>query len=153
MEFSQNTQNVHPGKNRRVYLQSEFDEIYRAKQAANDFSLRKCFVNWQNQYLNKNGDISSFSILRKTVLGFFPIINNLRHYKIKDDLLRDVIAGLTVFVMAIPQGMAYGILTGMGAIYGLYSSTFPLFVYFLLGTSRQTNLGTRVKTHFCKIND
>ena len=54
-------------------------------------------------------------------------------YRFKKDLIRDIIAGITVFVMAIPQGMAYGALTGLGAPYGIYTSTFPVFIYFFLG--------------------
>ena len=43
--------------------------------------------------------------------------------------------------MAVPQGLAYAILAGMPPIYGLYSCTFPLLVYSLLGTSGQIALG------------
>ena len=66
----------------------------------------------------------------------------MRTFNPKRDLLKDVLAGFTVFVMAIPQGMAYGVLTGLGPVYGLYTSTFPIPLYFLLGTSRHLAIGT-----------
>ncbi len=50
-------------------------------------------------------------------------------------------AGLTVGVMLIPQGMAYGMLAGLPPIYGLYASIVPLFLYAFLGTSRQLSVG------------
>ena len=53
----------------------------------------------------------------------------------------DVLAGLTVGVMAIPQSMAYALLAGLSPIYGLYTSLVPPFVYALLGGSRQLHVG------------
>lgn len=53
----------------------------------------------------------------------------------------DLIAGLTVCVMLVPQGMAYSMLAGMPPIYGLYGGLIPLFLYGILGTSRQLSLG------------
>ncbi|MDX1545647.1 MAG: sulfate permease [Rhodothermales bacterium] len=54
----------------------------------------------------------------------------------------DVLAGLTVGVMLIPQAMAYALLAGVPPIYGLYASVAPLVVYALLGTSRHLAVGT-----------
>jgi sulfate permease, SulP family len=53
----------------------------------------------------------------------------------------DLIAGLTIFVFLIPQGMAYAILAGMPPVYGLYTSIVPLFAYAIFGTSQQLSLG------------
>lgn len=57
------------------------------------------------------------------------------------DLKPDVIAGLTVGIMLIPQGMAYAMLAGLPPIYGLYASTVPVIVYGLFGTCRQLSVG------------
>lgn len=59
----------------------------------------------------------------------------------RPSLQRDLVAGLTVGVMLIPQGMAYAVLGGLPPIYGLYASLVPLLVYPLLGTSRQLITG------------
>jgi SulP family sulfate permease len=50
-------------------------------------------------------------------------------------------AGLIVFVLLIPQGMAYALLAGLPPVYGLYSSTVGLFVYALMGSCRQISMG------------
>lgn len=53
----------------------------------------------------------------------------------------DLLAGLTVGVVLIPQGMAYALLAGVPPVYGLYASLVPLVLYTLLGTSRQLAVG------------
>ena len=54
----------------------------------------------------------------------------------------DAIAGLTVGVMLVPQGMAYAMLAGLPPVYGLYASLIPLILYPLLGTARHVAIGT-----------
>jgi sulfate permease, SulP family len=53
----------------------------------------------------------------------------------------DVIAGLTIAAMLVPQSMAYAALAGMPPVAGLYAATVPLVVYALLGTSGQLAFG------------
>lgn len=53
----------------------------------------------------------------------------------------DLLAGLTVAAMLVPQGMAYASLAGMPPVAGLYASTVPLLVYAVLGTSGQLAFG------------
>lgn len=65
----------------------------------------------------------------------------IRQYKDADLLKGDLNAGLTVGVMLIPQGMAYAMIAGLPAIYGLYASTIPLIIYALLGSSSQLAVG------------
>ncbi len=59
----------------------------------------------------------------------------------RDDITGDLVAGLTVGVMLIPQGMAYALLAGLPPIYGLYASLVPLLVYALFGSSRHLAVG------------
>jgi SulP family sulfate permease len=53
----------------------------------------------------------------------------------------DLVAGITVAVLLIPQGMAYAMIAGLPAIYGLYSALVPQIIYAFLGTSRQLAVG------------
>ncbi|MEM1120001.1 MAG: solute carrier family 26 protein [Bacteroidota bacterium] len=76
----------------------------------------------------------------KILSRIFPIVESTKGYTaniFKDDL----IAGLTVGIMLVPQGMAYALLAGMPPIYGLYGGLVPLFLYALFGTSRQMSVG------------
>ncbi len=71
---------------------------------------------------------------------YLPIFGWLPNYRA--ELFRsDMVAGITVGVMLIPQGMAYAMLAGLPPIYGLYASILPLVIYAVLGTSRQLAVG------------
>ena len=52
-----------------------------------------------------------------------------------------MLAGITVAVLLIPQGMAYALIAGLPPIYGLYAALTPQIVYAFLGTSRQLAVG------------
>ena len=69
-----------------------------------------------------------------------PILDWLPSYT-RPDFGKDLIGGLTVGVMLVPQGMAYALLAGMPPIYGLYGGLIPLFLYAIFGTSRQMSIG------------
>ncbi|MFK7771886.1 MAG: SulP family inorganic anion transporter [Saprospiraceae bacterium] len=72
--------------------------------------------------------------------SLFPIVENFSTHS-SQDWRKDIIAGITVAVMLVPQGMAYAMLAGMPPIYGLYGGLIPLFLYAILGTSRQMSIG------------
>ncbi len=74
------------------------------------------------------------------IKSLLPISDWLPNYK-KAAFRADLLAGITVAVMLVPQGMAYALLAGMPPIYGLYAGLIPLFLYAILGTSRQLSIG------------
>jgi len=76
-----------------------------------------------------------------TLYRIFPILSWAPQYRWRNYLKDDIIAGVTVGVMLIAQGMAYAKLAGLSPEYGLYSSGLPLFIYPLFGTSRHLGVG------------
>ena len=56
-------------------------------------------------------------------------------------LKSDILAGLTVALVLIPQSMAYAELAGLPAYYGLYASFLPPMIAALFGSSRQLATG------------
>lgn len=56
-------------------------------------------------------------------------------------LPKDGVAGIVVTMMLIPQSMAYAIVAGLPAQYGMYASILPLIAYALLGTSMTMAVG------------
>ncbi len=59
-----------------------------------------------------------------------------------ENLRFDVLAGLTTAAVVIPKSMAYAIIAGLPVQSGLYVAIVPMFVYAVLGTSRQLSVST-----------
>ncbi|XP_057979499.1 sulfate transporter 4.1, chloroplastic-like [Malania oleifera] len=72
---------------------------------------------------------------------FLPCYRWIRTYKWREYLQVDLMAGITVGIMLVPQAMSYAKLAGLEAIYGLYSGFVPIFVYAVFGSSRQLAIG------------
>lgn len=64
----------------------------------------------------------------------------LQSYR-RDALAGDLVAGLIVTVMLVPQSLAYAMLAGLPAHMGLYASVLPIIAYALLGSSMTLAVG------------
>lgn len=73
-------------------------------------------------------------------MTYFPLLEQMKGYN-RVAFKGDLIAGLSVWILLIPQTMAYAMLAGMPPIYGLYGGLIPPLIYGLLGTARQLSLG------------
>ncbi|XP_051145518.1 probable sulfate transporter 3.3 [Andrographis paniculata] len=70
----------------------------------------------------------------------FPILHWGPKYKLQ--LLKsDIVSGLTIASLAIPQGISYAKLANLPPIVGLYSSFVPPLIYAVLGSSRDLAVG------------
>jgi Sulfate permease family len=74
-------------------------------------------------------------------LSLLPLYKWLKVYEWKRTLPKDLVAGLTVGVMIIPQSMSYAKLAGLPVEYGLYSALVPVYAYAMFGSSRQLAVG------------
>jgi high affinity sulfate transporter 1 len=74
-----------------------------------------------------------------------PILDWLPSYR-REWLLPDVLAGVAVWAVMVPEGMAYSGIVGVPPIMGLYTIIPPLVVYALLGTSRVLVVGPDTAT-------
>jgi SulP family sulfate permease len=72
---------------------------------------------------------------------FFPFYQWLGELRNGETLRADIIAGITVALVLIPQSMAYAQLAGLPAYYGLYASFLPPMVAAFFGSSRQLATG------------
>lgn len=64
----------------------------------------------------------------------------LRQYN-KENLTKDMVAGLIIMAVSIPISMGYAQIAGLPAVYGLYGSVFPILVFALFSTSPQFIFG------------
>lgn len=78
------------------------------------------------------------SATKHYLLDKVPIVSWLPRYHLSW-LLTDMIAGLTIGVMLIPQGLAYAKIATIPIQNGLYSSWIPAAVYVFMGTSKGEN--------------
>jgi len=53
----------------------------------------------------------------------------------------DLVAGITVGIILIPQGIAYALIAGLPPTYGLYCALVPQVMYAIFGSSRQVAIG------------
>ncbi len=74
-------------------------------------------------------------------LMFVPFISWIGECKDKDVIRADILAGVTVAAVLVPQSMAYAQLAGLPAYYGLYASFLPPMVAAIFGSSRQLATG------------
>ena len=78
--------------------------------------------------------------MKKILFTYLPITQWLPDYSL-GKLQSDVVAGLTVGLMIIPQALAYADIADLPVEYGLYSSFMGCFVYCFLGTSKDIAIG------------
>ncbi|GMY39129.1 high affinity sulfate transporter 2-like [Fagus crenata] len=72
--------------------------------------------------------------------AIFPIFRWGRSYNLKK-LKGDIIAGLTIASLCVPQDIAYSKLANLDPQYGLYSSFVPPLIYAFMGSSRDIAIG------------
>jgi high affinity sulfate transporter 1 len=76
---------------------------------------------------------------------WLPVLNWTTAYR-REWLLPDVFAGLALWAVMVPEGMAYAGIVGVPPIMGLYTIVPALIAYALLGTSRQLVVGPDTAT-------
>ncbi|KAK7132426.1 hypothetical protein R3I93_018842 [Phoxinus phoxinus] len=119
---------------RNIYTEDRFRQTYgteaqsSGRERLRDRLAQRC----------RCSQVECVHLLKKRL----PVCSWLPKYKLKKWLVGDIIAGLTVGIVHIPQGMAFALLTSVAPVYGLYTSFFPVVLYMLFGTGHHVSTGT-----------
>lgn len=98
-------------------------------------------LSWQNRCERLSSRLTSRN-LAQWLQRRFPVFDVFRTYRFRKFVIGDIIAGLSVGIVNIPQSLGYARLADVPVILGLYTSVFPVFVYFIFGSSRHVSIGT-----------
>ncbi|KAJ4835633.1 putative sulfate transporter 3.5 [Turnera subulata] len=79
--------------------------------------------------------------VKKVLQYFVPIFDWLPQYNLQKFKF-DLLAGITITTLAIPQGISYAKLAELPPIIGLYSSFIPPIIYTIFGSSKHLAVGT-----------
>jgi high affinity sulfate transporter 1 len=75
----------------------------------------------------------------------FPIFGSLRGYR-RSWLRGDLVAGLTVWAVLVPEALAYASIAGVSPVIGLYAAPGALLLYAAFGSSRHLIVGPMAAT-------
>ncbi len=116
---------------------SKFLEINFKYLKNNDDNIIKDSIQYLKKYY-KPSVVNCRRFLYKRI----PPIEWIPTYDLKQYLAKDLIGGITVGLIQIPQCMAYSLSAGLSVYSGLYVTFFNCLLYFLFGTSRHISPDT-----------
>ncbi|MCB1683212.1 MAG: SulP family inorganic anion transporter, partial [Pseudomonadales bacterium] len=82
----------------------------------------------------------AFELRVKNWRSYLPILDVVRDYR-KSDFPHDLIAGVIVGMITVPQAIAYAFLAGLPPQAGLYACLAPMLIYAMLGSSKKLVVG------------
>ncbi|KAF3015651.1 Sulfate permease 2 [Neopestalotiopsis sp. 37M] len=89
---------------------------------------------WFSEIIPSGKDITNY------FRSIFPFLSWIGFYNLQW-LIGDLVAGITIGAVVVPQGMAYAKLANLPVQYGLYSSFMGVLIYWFFATSKDITIG------------
>ncbi|KAF5022738.1 hypothetical protein F66182_5201 [Fusarium sp. NRRL 66182] len=89
---------------------------------------------WLKEQLPSLEDLNGYGA------SLFPFTTWIGHYNVQW-FAGDLVAGITIGAVVVPQGMAYAMLANLEPQFGLYSSFIGALIYWVFGTSKDISIG------------
>ncbi|XP_047642999.1 solute carrier family 26 member 10-like [Phacochoerus africanus] len=129
-------------KFREPLTQARFQQLFGDAEQDSELHAEPCWSRLRRQWRRRRASACSGPGAWRLLLARLPPLRWLPHYRWRAWLLGDAVAGVTVGIVHVPQGMAFALLTSVPPVFGLYTSFFPVLIYTLLGTGRHLSTGT-----------
>eukprot|EP00898_Chlorokybus_atmophyticus_P003931 jgi/Chlat1/4539/Chrsp29S04452 len=133
--------NMHGAEKDDNMFFSEGGPVFRAKYGFRDSrTITQAFVEGRKTEIRNFLSNPPKARVLRVLNACFPFTRWLPYYNWQI-FSADLLAGLTVGCMLIPQSISYASIAGLPAQYGLYSGFSAPYIYALIGTSRQLAVG------------
>ncbi|XP_006172341.2 solute carrier family 26 member 10 isoform X2 [Tupaia chinensis] len=126
---------------REPLTEARFQQLFGGAEQDRELPAEPCLPRLYRSWKRRAG-VCSRSGAWRLLLARLPPVRWLPNYRGRAWLLGDAMAGVTVGIVHVPQGMAFALLTSVPPVFGLYTSFFPVLLYSLLGTGRHLSTGT-----------
>lgn len=91
-------------------------------------------IDWISDLLPASHEVVTY------IINLFPFLRWIGRYNLQW-FAGDLVAGVTVGVVVVPQGMAYADLAELPVQFGLYSSFMGVLIYWFFATSKDITIG------------
>ncbi|KAJ4130895.1 hypothetical protein NW768_006434 [Fusarium equiseti] len=116
------------------YTETSDQSVLSSQSGSSFYETEPTLAEWVKDQVPSKGDIITYGV------SLFPFSNWISHYNLQW-FAGDLVAGITIGAVVVPQGMAYAMLANLEPQFGLYSSFIGALIYWIFGTSKDISIG------------
>ncbi|CAF3482891.1 unnamed protein product [Fusarium graminearum] len=122
------------GQKRDQCAQMGGHSVLSSQNGGSFYETEPTSAEWVKEQIPSKEDLITYGA------SLFPFSNWIGHYNLQW-FAGDLVAGITIGAVVVPQGMAYAMLANLEPQFGLYSSFIGALIYWIFGTSKDISIG------------